>query len=288
MTYTKPHLPWFLLTTSALTIFITGCKLDTSELGHLPSTGGSVTSGSGGIGSGGDNHGGVGGDNSIGSGGAGGAGGGSGTVCGTIAGLSCSNGTYCEFPTGACGTNDIGGTCTNKPQACNAIAAPVCGCNGKTYSNDCVRQNAGVSKAADGACVTGAGGSGGGEGGTGGGSGGQGGSSGGAGGHGGSAVNGGSGGGGNSGSGGSSGTVCGGPQGLSCDHGGYCEFPIATCGSNNVAGVCAAKPDVCSALVAQVCGCDGKTYSNDCVRQTAGVSKAADGVCPTGSGGSGG
>jgi hypothetical protein len=47
------------------------------------------------------------------------------------------------------------GTCVVKPQVCGDVYHPVCGCNGTTYSNDCERQVAGVSKNFDGACPTG-------------------------------------------------------------------------------------------------------------------------------------
>jgi hypothetical protein len=44
------------------------------------------------------------------------------------------------------------GTCVRAPDVCAQIFLPVCGCNGKTYGNDCQRRAAKVSKAHDGAC----------------------------------------------------------------------------------------------------------------------------------------
>jgi Kazal-type serine protease inhibitor domain len=76
-----------------------------------------------------------------------------GKQCGGFAGIQCNHGLFCQHPTGACFIFDIAGTCARVPRFCPLIFRPVCGCNGKTYSNDCVRQAAMVSKAHDGKCL---------------------------------------------------------------------------------------------------------------------------------------
>jgi hypothetical protein len=44
------------------------------------------------------------------------------------------------------------GTCVGVPGSCIQIYKPVCGCDGKTYANNCTRQQHKVAKAYDGAC----------------------------------------------------------------------------------------------------------------------------------------
>jgi hypothetical protein len=62
----------------------------------------------------------------------------------------CDGGLFCEFDGGTCGMFDRSGTCVRIPSCCRRIDRPACGCNGVTYSNDCVRQTAKVSKKHDG------------------------------------------------------------------------------------------------------------------------------------------
>jgi hypothetical protein len=74
-------------------------------------------------------------------------------ACGSRGLAPCPAGNYCDFPPDAdCGNADRPGTCTAIPQACTFIYAPVCGCDGQTYSNACVAAAAGVSVARNNPC----------------------------------------------------------------------------------------------------------------------------------------
>lgn len=76
-------------------------------------------------------------------------------TCGGIAGLACEEGEFCDYasPDMNCTiVADAAGVCRVRPEACDAVFDPVCGCDGDTYSNACVANSAGVSVASEGEC----------------------------------------------------------------------------------------------------------------------------------------
>jgi hypothetical protein len=75
-----------------------------------------------------------------------------GKTCGGFIGTPCDGGLFCQQKPGQCKFIDMTGTCVRVPQICGFIFLPVCGCDGKTYSNNCERQKAMVSMKHKGAC----------------------------------------------------------------------------------------------------------------------------------------
>jgi hypothetical protein len=65
----------------------------------------------------------------------------------------CGGNEFCQFPTGVCSSADKTGHCAAAPDICAMVYQPVCGCNGQTFSNDCARRQAKVSKKHDGGCL---------------------------------------------------------------------------------------------------------------------------------------
>jgi hypothetical protein len=159
---------------------------------------------------------------------------------------------YCARGTGECRGP---GACERTSEICTEQYAPVCGCDGRTYSNHCYAGAAGVNVATEGPCpcpeiFCEPGGE---------------------------PVD--------SNSDGCMDrclSACGltrGSPGLFCTEGEHCEFPEDTCGMGDRLGLCVTTPRFCTREWAPVCGCDGTTYANDCTRRAAGVASAGAGSC---------
>ncbi len=140
------------------------------------------------------------------------------------------------------------GVCKERPDNCNMMYGPVCGCDGKTYGNDCIAAGAGVNVAHPG--------------------------------------------------------ECGQPppppppsgdcfDSSQCGEDEFC-FISEGCGFDQAdpmpgggaappapmgTGLCTERPDGCYEIYAPVCGCDGKSYGNDCMAASAGANIAHLGKC---------
>jgi Kazal-type serine protease inhibitor domain len=161
--------------------------------------------------------------------------------CGGIANQSCGKGEYCDIsPLNACQGEDLPGVCRVMPTSCpQQHLKQVCGCDGKTYSNDCTRLMAQTQKAYEGQCrrtpgakstppVKTCGG----------------------------ILN----------------QQC--DRDEYCD-----ITVLNSCDGADLPGVCKLVPKICMTVVQPVCGCNETTYTNDCNRLIAQVQKAHDGKC---------
>jgi len=73
--------------------------------------------------------------------------------CGARLGNPCTDAQFCDFPESAmCGRADATGVCRPRPEACTALYAPVCSCDGVTYSNACTAQARGIDVLHAGGC----------------------------------------------------------------------------------------------------------------------------------------
>ena len=76
-----------------------------------------------------------------------------GAMCGGLAGVKCAADLFCDYaPPAKCGAGDQSGICRGKPAKCPTVSRPVCGCDDKTYDNNCFRRQAGVGLSKPTAC----------------------------------------------------------------------------------------------------------------------------------------
>ncbi len=73
--------------------------------------------------------------------------------------------------------------------------------------------------------------------------------------------------------------ACGGPNHITCNSALYCQLPAGQCSAADVPGVCAKAPDFCMRVSRPVCGCNGKTYLNECEARKARVAIDTSGAC---------
>jgi len=75
------------------------------------------------------------------------------------------------------------------------------------------------------------------------------------------------------------GQSCGGLVPITCGPDQFCQLPAGKCKGADLKGMCVKVPAVCPKNIRKVCGCDGKTYNNDCERQMARVNLDHTGPC---------
>jgi Kazal-type serine protease inhibitor domain len=73
-------------------------------------------------------------------------------ACGGPEKISCNSALFCRVAAGQCTAPDAAGTCEKAPAFCIRVSRPVCGCNGKTYPNECEARHAKVAVDYSGRC----------------------------------------------------------------------------------------------------------------------------------------
>ncbi len=76
------------------------------------------------------------------------------TSCGGIVGSDCGDSAYCNYDDNLCGASNGLGTCESRPDLCQPVERPVCGCDGIVYDNECEAYVAGVDVSAQSGCAT--------------------------------------------------------------------------------------------------------------------------------------
>ncbi len=131
---------------------------------------------------------------------------------------SCANDEFCRKTSQDCHGSGI---CEAIPSTCPLVATPVCGCNGVTYTNDCLANMARVNVAYYGECDC--------------------------------------------------------EDNSDCAVGQYCAAHVP--GDCFSPGTCENRPFMCQGDPAPVCGCDGTSYTNECIARLAGVNADYSGDC---------